>query len=79
MINGLKLHNTVEYIKQYPFEYEIIEVEENLKEILLNYGIEDNFTEEEIAMLNEELSKLAEQFEFNEAAYIALKDEGFDF
>jgi hypothetical protein len=78
-MESMKVHMAVSYIQTMRFEHEIVEVEEKLREILLNYGIEDGFTSEELAMIKNELSKLAEQFEFNEAAYLALQNEDFDF
>ena len=76
MIDRYKIHRLVEYIKQFEFEFEIIDVIENLANILTFFGFGELFlTDEELNLLIKELIPLAEAFEFREAGRLAVKDD----
>ncbi len=75
MINRHKIHNIVEYIKLFDFEYEVIEVIENLNNILSSYDLLDMaLTSEEYSILQNELIPLAENFEFTEVSRLTLPE-----
>jgi len=75
-MDNMKLNKIIGYIKQYPFEYEVQEVEENLSSILLDYGIEDIISEEETQVLRKELTALAEKYEFKEVLHLTFQEMG---
>ena len=76
MIDRYKIHNIVEFIKKFNFEFEVVEVEEDLQQILNYYDFIDvELTSEEHRLLVDELIPLAEQFEFREAQHLALEQE----
>lgn len=76
MIDKLKINKIVEYIQQFRFEFEVIEVEEGLLDILGYYELGNlDLTSEEHELLVQELTPLAEEFEFNEAAHLAFQEE----
>lgn len=68
-IDRLKVNRIVEYIKQFPFEFDCFEVIEDLQEILRFYAIEDEFAQTERAEIAKELFNMAEEYEISEAAY----------
>ena len=75
MINNMKIHMILEYIKQYDFEFETDEVIENLNEILSSFQIADvELEDEEYFFLIDELIPIAEQFEFREATHLAMQE-----
>lgn len=75
MIDRYKIHNIVEFIKKFNFEFEVVEVEEDLQLILNYYDFIDvELTSEEHRLLVDELIPLAEQFEFREAQHLAFED-----
>ncbi len=74
MIDRYKIHRIVEYIKL--FEFEISDVEENLDNVLGNYGLlEIDLTAEEYKLLENELLPLAEEYEFSEVSRLVLQEE----
>jgi len=76
MIDRYKIHKIVEFIKRFNFEFEVVEVEENLQQILNHYDFIDvELTSEEHRLLVDELIPLAEQFEFREAQHLAFEQE----
>jgi hypothetical protein len=76
MIDRHKIHRIVEYIKLFEFEFEISDVEENLDNVLGNYGLlEIDLTAEEYKLLKNELLPLAEEYEFSEVSRLALQEE----
>ena len=76
MINKYKIHNIVEYIKLFDFSFEIDEVKENLNDIMVYFGFANtDLTTDEKQIVSSELIKLAEQFEFKEAAHLALQED----
>ncbi len=75
MINRHKIHRIVEYIKLFDFEFEIIDVMENLNNVLNCYDILNNdLTAEEYKFLKDELIPLAENFEFSEVCRLILPE-----
>jgi len=76
MIDRIKIHKIVEFIKRFNFEFEVVEVKEDLQQILNHYDFIDvELTSEEHRLLVDELIPLAEQFEFREAQHLALEQE----
>lgn len=76
MIDKYKIYRMVEYIKLFDFEFDTYEVMENLNEVLAYYGVADiDLADEECTLLTDELLQLAEQFEFSEAAHLALQED----
>ena len=76
MINRCKIHRIVEYIKLFDFEFDTYEVIENLKGVLAYYSIVDiELTDYEEYILVNELYRLAEQYEFREAAHMASQED----
>ena len=72
----MKLFNLVEYLKSVDFYHDTFELEEKgLREILSEYGINDEFTEEELKELRKDLYELAEKNEFGEAMILAANTE----
>ena len=62
-----KVHAVIEYIKYHDdFCFDIWDVLESPENILNHYGIYLTFTEEEIKMIQQELKKLAEEFQTQE-------------
>jgi hypothetical protein len=73
-MNNAKLHGIVEYIKasgHFPFDVE--DVDENLPEVLTFFGLFEVLTNEENAVLKEDLTKLALREEEVEAVRLALQ------
>ena len=76
MVNQYKIHRLVEHIKQYRFEFEVMEVEEDLCDILHHYGLGGiDLTAEEHRLLVNELLPLAEEYEIREAEHLAFEKE----
>ena len=76
MIDRIKIHNIVEFIRRFNFEFEVVEVEDELQLILNYYDFIDiELTSEERCLLVDELIPLAEQFEFREAQHLAFEQE----
>ena len=76
MINRHKIHRIVEYIKLFEFEFEVVEVIENLYSILSSYDLLDMaLTDDEYNFLKNELLPLAENFEFAEVSRLTLPEE----
>ena len=69
-MNRMKIHRTVEYLKVSGFYHDTMDVEDGIEKILAEFGIYEEFTEEEMAELRKELFRLAEQNEFNEIVRI---------
>ena len=63
----MKVHSIIEYIRQFPFCFEEAEVIENPYGILDHFGVFEELSFDEEAVLLEELLKLAEDFEVKEA------------
>jgi len=66
-MNRRKIHNIVQYIKQFVFEYEVEDVVQRIESIFSDFQIYDVFTDEEMQELQKELLKLAEKFEISES------------
>ncbi len=76
MIDRHKIHRIVEYIKLSEFEFDIIDVMEDMDNVLSYYGLlETDFTNDEYKLLKNELLPLAEGFEFSEVGHLALHEE----
>ena len=76
MLDRYKIHRFVEYIKQFEFEFEIVDVIENLNDVLIYFGLGQMFlTDEECDLLIKELLPFAEAFEFREAGRLAGKED----
>ena len=62
-----KVHAVIEYIKfQNDFCFDVLDVSESPQNILNHYGIFLTFSQEEIHMIQQELKKLAEEFQTHE-------------
>ena len=70
----IKLFNLIQYIKSVEFYHDTFDLEEEgIKGILKEYGIYDEFTEDELQEFKQELYDMAEQNEFREAMVMASK------
>ena len=75
-MNRMKLFKIVEYLKSVDFYHDTFDIEESgIEEILGEYGICEEFTEEELKELRRDLYDLAEQNEFREAMFLASSTE----
>ena len=71
-----KVHNTIEYLKQKKFFHDTFDLaDEDIEYVLATYGVTQQFTEEESAILTQELHRLGEQNEFREAILSTRKSE----
>lgn len=62
-----KVHAVIEYIKfQNDFCFDVLDVLESPQNILNHYSIFLTFTEKEMKLIQQELKKLAEEFQTNE-------------
>ena len=68
----IKLNRIIEYLKgSVEFYHDLWDLEEQgVCEILRTYGIDDEFTAEELRELSDAVYALAEQNEFSEAAWL---------
>ena len=65
----MKLFNLVQYLMSVDFYHDTFDLkEEGIEKILRQYGICDEFAEEELQELRKDLLELAEKNEFREAA-----------
>jgi len=68
----MKLFNLVQYLKSLDFYHDTFDLEEEgIREVLQEYDIYDELTEEEVQELSKDLFELAEQNEFREAVVLA--------
>ena len=68
----MKLFGLVQYLKSVEFVHDTFDLEDKSTEgILGEYGVYDEFADDELRELRIELYKLAEQNEFREASIIA--------
>lgn len=68
----MKLFNLVKHLKSMDFYHDTFDLEEEgVKEVLMDYGICDSFSEEELQELNRDLYEMAERNEFREAVRLA--------
>ena len=71
-MNRMKVHRTVEYIKASgEFNYDRIDVLDDIDRILAHYKVTETFTPHEEALLKYELTLLAEARQERECARIA--------
>ena len=70
-MNRMKLYKIVEYLKSVDFYHDTFDLEEEgIPTVLSEYGIYEEFTEEELQEVKKDLTKLAEQNEFREATML---------
>jgi hypothetical protein len=74
-MNRYQIHCIVEYIRmqdqaQDRFPFDVHGVEDNLEEVLAYFGFFAQLTEAEKDELKAELSRIAEESEWSEAAYL---------
>ena len=75
-MNRIKLFQIIEYLKSVDFYHDTFDIEdEGVREILSEYGINDELTEGELQELKKDLYPLAEQNEFREAMVLAASRE----
>ena len=71
-MRSMKIYRIVEYLKRTEFYHDTYDIEDNSVEaILQNYDICDSFSDEELAELTQEVTKLALRNELREAVHIA--------
>jgi len=71
-MRNMKLHRIIEYLKSVEFYHDTFDVTgEGIRAVLAKYGINDEFTAEELQVLSEAVYLLAEQNEFSQAVYLA--------
>lgn len=71
-MRSLKLNRIVEYLKAVEFYHDTFDLSEfGVEKVMAEYGVCEEFSDEEISELKSELLKLAEQNEFREAARLA--------
>ena len=76
-VRRMKLLGTVAYLKSVDFYHDTFDLEEKgVRGILQEYGIYDEFTEEEVQELRKELYGLGERNEFREAMRLTTDTEG---
>ena len=69
----MKLFNMVEYLRSVDFYHDTFDIEDvGVAEILMEYDIYDEFTEQELQELRKDLHEMAEKNEFREAIAIAV-------
>lgn len=70
-MNRMKLYRIVEYLKSVDFYHDTFDlVEDGIPKILSEYGINEEFTEQELQELKMDLHEIAEKNEFREAALL---------
>ena len=74
-LNRLKINRIVEYIQQFPFEYECWEVQNDLNQIRRDYSIFDTLNNFERELLVTELYPMAESFEIAEVIRLSAQHE----
>jgi hypothetical protein len=68
----IKLNCLVQYLKSEEFYHDILDLEEEgVVEILREYGICDEFTEDELNELSKDLYEMAEKNQFKEIVVLA--------
>ena len=74
-MNKYQMHCIVEYIRmQDEFPFDVLGVEESLEEVLAYFGFFAQLTEAEREELKTELTKLAEESEWVEVAYLVQQE-----
>ena len=70
-----RLHRVAEYLKTVDFYHDTFDLEDDIEQVLAEYGICDAFTDKELGQLQKDLRPLAERNEFNEALRYAANTE----
>lgn len=72
----MKLYGIVEYLRSVDFHHDTFDLEEQeVKEILSAYGIDDEMTAAELQQLSQDLYPLAERNEYRQALRLAASQE----
>ena len=75
-MRSMKLFNIVKYLKSTDFYHDTFDLEdEGVMGVLEDYGICDEFPEEEVEELRKDLYELAEKNEFREAMFLTSNTE----
>ncbi len=75
-MRNMKLFNLIKHLKSTDFYHDTFDLEdEGVMGVLEDYGICDEFTEEELEELRKDLYEMAEQNEFREATILATNIE----
>ncbi len=71
-MNRIRLFNLIQYLKSVEFYHDTFDLEnQGIQGVLREYGISDEFAEEELQELKKDLRDMAEQNEFREAMVLA--------
>ena len=68
-MNAFKLHRIIEYIKLFDFTFDIWDFNEDIRNVLLEYNIVDEFSDGELEQLKKELMPMAERYQEGEVMF----------
>jgi signal recognition particle GTPase len=75
-MNRVKIHKTVENLKMKGFYHDVQDLEEGIEEMLTDYDIQVEFSEEETKELDRDLREMAEINQIREVASTPFEDIG---